>query len=168
MKKILLHTCCAPCTTKSLEELRAEHFDVTGFFYNPNIFPPEEYAKRKKYMEQYSTAVNLPMYYVENDLEHKSGDCPFCYETRLIRTAQFAKGSGFEAFTTTLLISPYQNHELLKKIGFRIEEEFGIVFLYRDFRPFYKASRSSAKEHNLYMQKHCGCASSLKLKEAKR
>lgn len=168
MKKILLHTCCAPCTTSVLDELRSEHFEITGFFYNPNIFPPEEYDKRKKTMEQYSDSVKLPMYYVENDLEHKSGDCPFCYETRLLRTAQFAKGSGYDAFTTTLLISPYQNHELLKKIGFQIEEQFGVVFLYRDFRNLYQKSRTMSKEQNLYRQKHCGCASSLKLKEAKK
>ena len=168
MKKILLHTCCAPCTTQVLEDLRAEHFDITGFFYNPNIFPPEEYDKRKKCMEQYGELVNLPMYFIENDLEHRSGDCPFCYETRLTRTAQFAKGKGFDAITTTLLVSPYQNHDLIKKIGFQIEEEFGVIFLYRDFRPHYKKGRLLAKEHNLYCQKHCGCASSLKLKEAKR
>ncbi len=168
MKKILLHTCCGPCTTSVYEDLKGEHFDVTGFFYNPNIFPIEEYEKRKLTMEKYCDISGLQMYYIENDLEHKSGDCPFCYETRLTRAAQFAKANGFDAFTSTLLVSPFQNHDLLKKIGFQIEEELGVVFLYRDFRPHFKKGRELAREYSLYSQKHCGCASSLKLKEAKK
>lgn len=168
MKKVLLHTCCAPCTTQVFADLNEEHFDLTGFFYNPNIFPKEEYDKRKKCMEDYSALINLQMVFIENDLEHKSGDCPFCYETRLLRTAQYAKGNGYDAFTTTLLVSPYQNHELIKKIGFQIEEEFGIIFAYRDFRPGYQKGRARAKEYNLYSQKYCGCASSLKTKEVKK
>ncbi|MBI5700945.1 epoxyqueuosine reductase QueH [Candidatus Saganbacteria bacterium] len=168
MKKVLLHACCAPCATQVLSELNEEHFDLTGFFYNPNIFPAEEYGKRKSSMEEYCRIVNLPMVYIENDLEHRSGDCPFCYETRLLRTAQYAKGNGFEAFTTTLLISPYQNHELIKKIGFQIEEEFGIIFAYRDFRPGHHAGRAKSREYNLYRQKYCGCASSLKTQEVKK
>jgi len=154
--------------TQVYSDLTSEHFDLTGFFYNPNIYPHEEYEKRRLSMERYSSIIGLPMYYMENDLEHKAGDCPICYETRLLRTAQFAKSNGFDSFTTTLLISPFQNHDLIKKIGFKIEEDEGIVFLYRDFRPHYNKGRVLAKEFKLYMQKYCGCSSSAAFKEAKK
>ena len=167
MKKILLHTCCAPCTTKVNLDLVENGFDVTGFFYNPNIYPLEEYEMRRKCMEYYSAISNLPMYYIENDLEHEAGNCVFCYEMRLYKAAQFAKSNGFDSFSTTLLISPFQKHDVIKKIGLKTQEMLSIPFHYKDFRPHYYEGRALAQRYNLYRQKYCGCDVSLAQKEEK-
>jgi len=166
-KKVLLHTCCAPCTTQVHVNLVCAGYAAAGFFYNPNIFPEKEYYERKSAMERYCSIVELPMIYIENDLDHKSGNCNFCYKMRLEKTAHFAKSRGFDCFTTTLLISPYQKHDLIKSIGNDIAKVVGIDFLYLDFRPDYYKGRDLARMYNLYRQKHCGCSVSIKTKGGK-
>lgn len=166
-EKILLHACCGPCTTQVHVDLVYEGFFVSGFFYNPNIYPKEEYLKRKDSMEKYAKILDLPMTFIENDADHKPGDCKLCYEIRLLRTAQFAKANEFDAFTTTLLISPYQKHELIKETGGKIAKIVGIDFIYRDFRKEFNKSRELAAMYNLYRQTYCGCSSSIKLKGGK-
>jgi hypothetical protein len=164
--EVLLHTCCAPCTTAVVPALSKEGFEVTGLFYNPNIHPYTEYEKRLMAMRLYAVENNFPVVYDEQyDIENffeitfKKGDkrCLYCYLLRLHKAASYAKKQKFDHFTTTLLLSPYQNHDLLKEAGELIAKKIGIPFLYRDFRPLYPQSIKASKEMNLYRQKYCGC-----------
>ncbi len=167
-KKILLHSCCAPCTTYVNKWLVENNFEVKALFYNPNIRPQQEYERRLLTMEYYATAVGLKVIYPhtrllgvgvyeKNDVETEPEKCENCYRVRLGRTAKFAKDLGYDCFSTTLLISPYQKQDLLKQVGERVGLEFGIEFFYRDFRAGYRESRQMAKEMKLYRQKYCGC-----------
>jgi predicted adenine nucleotide alpha hydrolase (AANH) superfamily ATPase len=157
MKKILLHTCCGPCTTHVNEWLKENGFEVKGYFYNPNIRPQLEYEKRLLVMEFYATAVGLKVIYDRSQIITEPGDCINCYKTRLEKTAQMARELNFEYFSTTLLISPYQKHQLLKETGEGVGEKYRIKFYYQDFRAGYRQSRQMAREMKLYMQKYCGC-----------
>ena len=167
MNKVLLHACCAPCTTYVYNWLKKNEFSVSGYFYNPNIYPDEEYEKRKKCMEYYCAISDLPMTYVEKDQKPEAGNCINCYEVRLRQTAKYGKANGFDFFATTLLISPYQQHELIIETGKRIAREEGIEFLAHDFRDEYHKSRELSIKYNLYRQKYCGCSESLKSREEK-
>jgi len=162
MKRILLHACCAPCTTAVHEWLDQNNFDVTGFFYNPNIHPLEEFNKRKETMSDYSLKKNLPVIYSDCYMEEEykakgKKDCTYCYEFRLEKTAKMAKEEGYDCFSSTLLISPYQKHEELKSIGEKLAKKYGVEFIYHDFRTLYRRSRELSREMNLYRQKYCGC-----------
>ncbi|MFH1542060.1 MAG: epoxyqueuosine reductase QueH [bacterium] len=157
MRKILLHTCCAPCTTYPNKWLVENGFEVTGYFYNPNIKPEEEYAKRLATMRAYADQSGFRFLFEPNDVEHVSGRCSDCYEMRLLKTAQKAKELGYDCFSTTLLISPYQNHELVREIAQKVRVVCDIDFFYQDFRIGYRESRSMSRELNLFMQKYCGC-----------
>lgn len=164
---ILLHTCCAPCTTYVRPKLEENGFSVTGFFYNPNIHPYTEYEKRLSSLKLYAALTELPMIFQENyELEEYLEEiefgqlpkrCEICYRLRLGKTAQAAQENGFEFFSTTLLISPHQKHELLKSIGEEIAAASGLKFYYEDFRSGFSESRRRAREMNLYRQKYCGC-----------
>lgn len=156
-KKILLHACCAPCTTYVNQWLVENSFEVKALFYNPNIRPRQEYERRLLTMEYYATTVGLKVIYEKNDVETEPEKCENCYRVRLSRTAKFAKDLGYDYFSTTLLISPFQKHDLLKQVGERVSLEFGVEFFYRDSRPGYRESRQRAKEMKLYQQKYCGC-----------
>ena len=148
--KTLLHICCAPCANQCIEVLRADHFEVAGFWYNPNIHPYTEFRSRRESVRQYAPTIDLPL--IENnnyalrpfiravaeDIEHR---CGTCYEMRLMETAKTAKELGFDSFTSSLFISPYQNHELMKEVAQQAAEEYGVEFLYRDFRPYFKAGQ---------------------------
>ena len=153
----MLHNCCAPCTTFIYKWLNENDFEIKGLFYNPNIKPPEEYEKRLMTMKRYAEAVGLKVIYQPNDIMAESGNCESCYRIRLRRTAGLAKDGGYDYFSTTLLISPYQKHDLLKEIGEEVGSEIGIDFYYQDFRVGYQESRQMAKEMNLYRQRYCGC-----------
>jgi len=165
--KLLLHTCCAPCLIYPLERLRKEGFKVQGFFYNSNIHPLAEYQNRRQAVEDLSKTVNLNViypeylpsqYFQEVNLKEKNPErCSLCWTFRLKATAKTAKDKGFEYFSTTLLVSPYQNQELLKKIGSVISEVEGISFYYEDFRPGFKEAHDLAKKQGIYCQKYCGC-----------
>ncbi|HTY12873.1 MAG TPA: epoxyqueuosine reductase QueH [Candidatus Omnitrophota bacterium] len=165
MKKLLLHTCCAPCTTTVYHWLTENGYAAEGFFYNPNLYPSSEHEMRKKCMEYYCAISGLPMTYVESEDNNAPGNCAGCYEQRLRAAARFAKENGFEMFTTTLLISPYQKHDMIKETGERIAAEEGVAFLYHDFREGYYKSREISAKLNLYRQKYCGCSESLKARE---
>jgi predicted adenine nucleotide alpha hydrolase (AANH) superfamily ATPase len=142
-----------------------EGHDVTGFFYNPNIHPYLEYKNRLESLEKYvelkgTRVIYKDDYDIENYLRGAIGAadrCMFCYATRLTEAAKTARTLGFEAFTTTLLISPYQKHDLLVKTGEKIADEYSIGFYYEDFREGYRESRELARNLGLYMQKYCGC-----------
>lgn len=175
---ILLHICCAPCSIFPIDALKQDKHRIAGFFYNPNIHPYSEYLKRKDAVEKYSkeAGVNViyPEYDMENYFEHivynekKENRCPVCWWIRLYRAAKFAKENGFDAFTTTLLGSPYQDHEMLKIIGEDIAKKTEIGFFYMDFRTGFKDAQDKAKEKGVYRQNYCGCLFSEKEKlEAK-
>ena len=174
--RILVHICCAPCFTYPHERLNGEGHDVTGFFFNPNIHPYSEYKKRMESLEKYAELKGTRIIYKNDyDLENylrgalgSSDRCEFCYDMRLKETAVAAKSLGFDAFTTTLLISPYQKHEVLASAGKKIADEYGIGFYYEDFRSGYGKSREMARALDLYMQKYCGCIFSEKERYLKK
>ncbi|MFC1559619.1 epoxyqueuosine reductase QueH [Candidatus Margulisiibacteriota bacterium] len=171
---LLLHVCCAPCSTSVLRELRLQGAKVSGFFYNPNIHPEEEFGKRIEALRNYSAKEKLnimidSIYDIElfkKEVESKGGDrCEHCYRLRLERTAHCAKQNNFSAFTTTILISPYQKHDIVRQVGEEMSKKYDIEFYYQDFRPLYRGSIDLSKEMGLYRQKYCGCY--LSLEEAK-
>ena len=164
--KTLLHICCAPCGNQCVENLRNDGMEVTGFWFNPNIHPFTEYRARRNCLREYAQSVELPLIekdayalrpFVREVAEDIANRCVKCYEMRLFETAKTAKEQGFDAFTSSLFISPYQNHELMKEVALRAAEMYGVEFLYRDFRDLFKAGQAYAREHEFYMQKYCGC-----------
>lgn len=164
--KILMHACCAPCSVACVEALRQENIEPTAFWYNPNIHPVTEYKARKNTLTEYAAAVGMPLImeneyglrkFIEGVYPDFEKRCGVCYAMRLEKAASCAKENGFDGFTTTLLISPYQNHELICTIGTEAAEKYGVRFLYRDFRPLFRQGQERARELGLYMQKYCGC-----------
>ncbi|MGD0336966.1 MAG: epoxyqueuosine reductase QueH [Candidatus Omnitrophota bacterium] len=165
--KILLHTCCAPCLIYPLRQLREKGAVVEGFYYNPNIHPLGEFKNRKSAVEVLSKELNLEVGYPEyspqeffravNLKEANPGRCEICWRLRLERTAKETKKKGFDSLTTTLLVSPYQDQELLKKIGSEVAGDEGVEFYYEDFRPGFRKAHDEAKSKGIYCQKYCGC-----------
>jgi epoxyqueuosine reductase len=170
--KLLLHTCCGPCFLGVWEDLGKKDLEVTGYFYNPNIQPDEEYAKRldnlKKASRDKMTDLLVPEYFPERHLEKVSEQkddfprrCLDCYRLRLEDTAKEAKAGSFDSFSTTLLVSPYQQHDKLKEIGEEMADKYGIGFYYTDWRPYFREGQQTAREMEVYRQKYCGCIYSL-------
>lgn len=164
--KLLLHICCAPCANRPLETLRDEGMEVTGFWYNPNIHPFTEYRSRRDTVRQFAKDADLPLCeqdeyglrpFVRAVAADIPGRCAKCYAMRLMQTARYAAENGFDAFTSSLFISPYQNFDLMTQLGRDAAAEFGVQFLERDFRPLFREGQSFARSHNFYMQKYCGC-----------
>ena len=164
---ILVHTCCAPCATASVEKLLSEGEEPYLFFYNPNIHPFQEFKARLESFEAYLASSGLkgqadPIYGLDGFISgleeiRKPSRCGYCYALRLERAAWMAKELGILKFTTTLTISPYQDHEMLRKAGMLAGEKYGVEFVYHDFRGEYRKSRQMAREAGFYMQKYCGC-----------
>lgn len=165
--RVLLHICCAPCQIFPVEQLKKNGHAITGFFYNPNIHPYSEYLKRKKEVEKYSKEAQLEVTFPEYDIEDyfsyimsnetPVNRCPTCWWLRIKTSAQFAKENSFDAFTTTLLGSPYQDHEILKNICEDVAKKADIKFLYEDFRTGFKDAHNKAKSKGIYCQNYCGC-----------
>jgi len=164
--KILLHTCCAPCSIYPVEVLRNQRFDVTGFFFRNNIHPYTECLKRQQTLENYAEQIHLKVFYqqgydIENFLQkimYKENErCPICYHQRLGAAASMAKENGCDCFTTTLLYSKFQKHELIKQTGESIAASMGVPFYYQDFRAGWKYGIEVSKRLNLYRQPYCGC-----------
>ena len=164
--KTLLHVCCAPCANQCVTALRADGLEVAGFWYNPNIHPFTEYRARRNCLREYGEQVGLALIekndyalrpFVRAVAEDIGNRCVKCYEMRLLETARTAKELGFDSFTSSLFISPYQNHELMAEVAQRAADAWGVEFLYRDFRPYFRAGQDYAREHGFYMQKYCGC-----------
>ena len=172
---LLLHSCCAPCSSYVLEYL-SDYFSITVFYYNPNIYPEKEYIKRvqeeKRFISEFHTKYRVSFIEGKYDSERfyeaakgfeneKEGGlrCFKCYELRLRETAKLAKSKGYDYFTTTLSISPYKNAQKLNEIGAKLEKEYGVKYLYSDFKKKngYKRSIELSKEYNLYRQNYCGC-----------
>ena len=164
--KTLLHICCAPCANQCISTLRGEGIDVTGFWYNPNIHPFTEYRERRNCLRAFAEEIQLPLIeqndyalrpFVREVAEDIANRCVKCYEMRLFQTAKTAKEQGFDSFTSSLFISPYQNHELMIEVAKRAADAYDVEFLYRDFREVFKVGQEYAREHGFYMQKYCGC-----------
>ena len=163
---ILLHTCCAPCANQCIEVLQGDRFDVSAFWYNPNIHPFTEYRARRNCLREYCERIGLALierndYGLRPFVREVAGDiegrCVKCYEMRLFEAARQAKEGGFDCFTSSLFISPYQNHELMRDVAERAAFEYGVRFEYRDFRPYFRAGQQKAREEGMYIQKYCGC-----------
>lgn len=149
-----------------IETLRGEGIETSGLWYNPNIHPFTEYRSRKNTLIEYSKKILLPLDVIDDyglrefigliypDFDNR---CRKCYEIRLDKTAQIAKEKGFDSFTSTLFVSPYQNHEMMKEVANEAAEKHKVKFLYRDFRPYFREGQAKAREMELYMQKYCGC-----------
>lgn len=166
MNQLLLHCCCGPCATYTVNRLREEGFQVTAFWYNPNIHPFTEHRSRLEAMRTLAQLMELPLIveegydmiaYFRAVVGHEEERCRDCFKMRLGRTAAVAREKGFTSFTTTLLISPYQKHELLREVGETAAKEQGIDFHYEDFRTGFRESQRLSREPNLYRQKYCGC-----------
>ncbi|MCI2057071.1 MAG: epoxyqueuosine reductase QueH [Oscillibacter sp.] len=166
MDKVLMHTCCAPCSLSCIDPLHAEGIEPVAFWYNPNIHPWKEYEARRDCLLAYAPTIDMEVRvqedyglrefctHVVGDLDHR---CTYCYTHRLEGTAKYAAEHGFEAFTTTLLASIYQRHDLIAEAGEKLAQQYGVKFLYRDFRPNFRAGNQRARELGFYMQKYCGC-----------
>ncbi len=167
--KLLLHMCCGPCSTYPVQELLKEGFEIQGLFYNPNIHPIEEHSRRKENVEKFSSISKIPVIYNEEfrqaeweSMADKGGArCNRCYSLRMEEAARYAAENGYDAFTTTLLVSPYQKHDLIKEFGELYGRKYGVSFVYRDFRPGFRQGQQLAKDMGLYRQKYCGCILSI-------
>lgn len=177
MKQTLLHICCAPCSIMCIESLRSEGIEPVGYFFNPNIHPKKEYKTRKNTLVEYARSIHLKLvlegeYGLREFLRAVYPDfdarCAYCYSVRMEAAAKYAMEHGFSSFSTTLLISPYQNHQMLCQIGERAAQKYGVDFLYRDFRPFFRQGQERARELGLYLQKYCGCIFSEEERYTKR
>ena len=162
----LLHICCAPCSNMCIETLRGDHIDVTGYWYNPNIHPFTEYRSRRNTLRDYASSIELPLVeqndyglrpFVRAVCEDIPVRCVKCYEMRFRQTAHYAAEQGFDSFTSSLFISPYQKHDLMREVAEQAAAEFGVRFLYRDFRPYFREGQERARALGFYMQKYCGC-----------
>ena len=173
--RLLLHVCCAPCSSYCLEYL-SDYFAISVYFYNPNITAAQEYAYRLSEEERYISLRDFKNPVVMVVSEYNTRDffdavkglekepeggkrCEKCFRLRLEATAKKAKELGFDCFTTTLTISPLKNAALLNEIGFEMGEKYGVAWLPSDFkkREGYKRSIVLSKEYNLYRQNYCGC-----------
>ena len=169
---VLLHVCCAPCAIFPIQALKEKGHKIAGLFYNPNIHPTCEYLKRRSEVEVYAkeTGVNIMHsdYDIENYFQHivyneaANDRCPVCWRLRLERAAKTARDNGFEAVTTTLLGSPYQDQEAIKHICESIAKNIGLKFYYEDFRVGFKKAHKLARSKGMYCQNYCGCVFSEK------
>jgi Uncharacterized protein conserved in bacteria len=178
-KRVLLHICCGPCAIMPLRELQREGFAVTGWFYNPNIHPLEEYLRRRNGACDVAATYGIPLLFPEKKIEYdveawcrnalaqKGGRCLYCRVSRFDAVAEQAREGDFDAFTSSLLYSRHQNHTGMVEAGERAGHAFGVPFLYRDFRPFWQAGITASKELGIYRQQYCGCVFSEEERYAK-
>ncbi|MCM8778191.1 MAG: epoxyqueuosine reductase QueH [Candidatus Omnitrophica bacterium] len=177
MAKLLLHICCAPCTIYPLSFLKEKGFEVTGFFYNPNIHPEEEFVRRRDALyEFFRREVGEVIYFdylpedffirIEPELS-PAERCPQCWRLRLEKTALYAQEHNFDYFSTTLLVSPYQDQAKLRTLGEELSQKYKVKFFFEDFRTGFREAHRKANEWGLYLQKYCGCVySKLEREEA--
>ncbi len=179
--KILVHICCVACFSYVYKIISQEGYRVTGFFYNPATHGKAEYIKRlldvKKFCEEQKIKLIVPEYdiqefmaplmpyqdknsikYISDKKRWRTKRCQFCYDLLLTHTAQMAKKKKISHFTTTMLTTPYKDHEELVNIGMELEQEFKVRFYYKDFRKGYWQGRNYARVHDMHLATYCGCA----------
>lgn len=177
-KKMLLHSCCGPCSTAVINVLK-DDYDLTVFYYNPNIDPDEEYRHRLSEQQRYVKDANLGIVVIDGTLDDKSrfykafeglencqeggARCAKCIQMRLEKTAEFAKNNSFEIFATTLTVSPHKNAPLINGLGKDLSKKYNIDYLDADFKKKngFLNSIKFAKQYNLYRQNYCGCKFSI-------
>ncbi len=164
--KLLLHICCAPCSIYPLRVLRRNQHEVMGLYYNSNIHPYTEYLKRQEALQQYARQIDLKViipdaYDMEGFLRavvfRETERCRYCYYDRLKTTALMAKRGKFDAFSSTLLYSKFQKHDVIQSIGGAVGQEVGIPFFYEDFRAGWQEGVQTSKQLGIYRQQYCGC-----------
>ncbi len=170
-KKLLLHSCCGPCSSSVIERLK-NYFNITVLYYNPNIEPIEEYYKRKEEQIRLLKELNvefLDIDYLNEEYHNKIVGfenepenglrCPLCYELRMEKTAKIAKDNNFDYFCTTLTVSPHKPSKIINEIGIKLQDKYNLPYLLSDFKKEdgYKRSIELSKEYNLYRQDYCGC-----------
>lgn len=164
--KTLLHVCCAPCSIVCIDTLRQEGIEPVGYWYNPNIHPMKEYKMRKNAMVEYAKSIGMKLevnneYGLRRFIEGVYPDfdrrCGFCYALRFDETARYAAEHGYDCFTSTLFVSPYQNQGLMRETAERAAAKYGVQYLHRDFSPRFREGQDKARELGLYMQNYCGC-----------
>jgi predicted adenine nucleotide alpha hydrolase (AANH) superfamily ATPase len=164
--KVLLHVCCANCAIYPIKSIREKGLSVMGFFYRHNIHPYTECLRRQEALQSYAEQINLKVIYqegydpegfIQNVVFRESERCNYCYHDRLRSTALLAKRGKFDYFSTTLLYSKHQKHELIRSMGESIGKSAGIEFLYQDFREGWKEGIECSKQMGLYRQQYCGC-----------
>ena len=164
--RLLLHCCCAPCSASCLPALRGEGIEPGLFWYNPNIHPYGEYLSRRGSLANFADNEKLKLKMIDEYglktflseiLPQDGGRCQKCYAMRLEKAAFTAAQDGYNAFSTTLLVSPYQDHDAIRRIGLEAAAKYGIEFFYRDFRPRFREGQAQARAAGFYMQKYCGC-----------
>lgn len=163
--KLLMHACCAPCSVFCIKELRSENIEPTIYWYNPNIHPYKEYQARKECLIEYAKSINVKLIIedeygldefcknVASNIESRCAE--YCYPVRLRKTFEYAKANGYDAVTTTLLYSIYQKHDFIKYYCEKLSKEYGIEFVYRDFRLGFWEGLEEAKAKLSYLQKYC-------------
>lgn len=162
----MLHTCCGPCSIYPVDFLRDKGMEIYGYFFNPNIHPYTEFIRRKETLEKYAAEIGLNMIFdddyrleefIREVVHRETRRCQVCYAMRLEQAARVAKKGGFDCFSTTLLVSPYQKHELIRDIGLAVGDKHGVPFYYADFRPGYREATARSRELGMYRQQYCGC-----------
>ena len=163
--KILLHCCCGPCAAYPVKQLRRQGHDLRAFYYN-HIHPYTEWQKRRETLAAWADGIQLPLIvderyelvnFLKNTLFREDERCRFCYHDRLEKAARIAHKGKYEAFTTTLLYSKFQKHEMIREIGESLGRRHGVKFYYEDFREGWKEGIEISKAENMYRQQYCGC-----------
>lgn len=163
--KLLLHSCCGPCTVFPYSVLKQDNA-ISVFFFNPNIHPFKEFSRRKETLLSFCNDNNIPVIgeqeyglreYLRKVVGNEDNKCTYCYSWRMEETARMASTTGFDAFTTTLLYSKYQDHDQLKKFGYSLAEKYNITFVYDDFRIGWQEGIDESIQLEMYRQPYCGC-----------
>lgn len=177
--KLLLHVCCGPCSTAVVARL-TDYFDLTLFYFNPNIYPVAEYMKRANELVKVGDLPRILMPYDHTvftelarglEAEREGGlRCEYCFRARMKEAAQYAKRHGFDYYSTTLSVSPHKNSKVLNRLGYEIAEEVGIPYVYSDFKKNcgYQLSVKLSNELGIYRQNYCGCEYSLKKRDERK
>ena len=170
--RILLHACCAPCLVYPVDDLRSEGHEITAVFFNPNIHPYTEYLRRLDAFTVYTRDNNVRVInadwregmeeWFREVVFRESQRCRICFNLRMDKVARFAEAKGFDAFSTTLLYSRFQQHDLLKSVCEAVSDRYGIPFIYRDWRTGWNEGVRRYRKLGLYRQKYCGCVYSEK------
>lgn len=175
--KLLMHICCANCCLFPVAALRERGVDVRGYWFNPNIHPEDEYGRRLQAVRELENLWELPVAYedrygredfVQALAGHQGIRCEVCYEMRLSETAREARRMGVDAFTTSLLVSPFQRHELIMAAGRRASRRHGVPFMGEDFRLGWPEGTRLSRELGLYRQNYCGCLESKTERERRK
>lgn len=164
--RLLIHTCCAPCLIAPYYQLKETGMQITGFWFNPNIHPYTEYKARFDTLREFCERESIPLimdygYLLDDFIRNTAGDiearCEYCYRSRLEPAVMMAKEKGFDYYSSTLLYSRYQKHDLINSVGEELGLKYGVKWYYQDWRVLWQKGIDLSKEQGMYRQKYCGC-----------